>query len=930
MRIERVLIGALAPLTTALLFAPGQVAAQGQSASAAAMLEEVVVTARRREENLQELPLSIQAITADAMEAQGIYNMQQITDFVPNVVLQEDQRKNDTRLFIRGIGGGFSNPAQVFGVGMYVDGHYLSGSLGAFMSTLDVERIEILRGPQGTLFGKNTTGGAISIISAKPGPEFDSYVTLRAADFGQQDLRAMVNAPITDNFFFRGNFASEQSDGYYFNRFNGQDTGGTDQQSLGLAFRWEIGDNWTIDARLATAEDEDDNQGGQCRAYPRQDMYDLLIGTAQGGTAANPNPFTGPDLVLGTADDVVYTGPGPFAEGNGAWGSRNDDPALRLTPRNPGDPTLVGGSDLRIDALYPGANAVYLNSCDQDFSSGDVYQTYQDYNTRSWVSNDMFSLNALWESGGEFGPFEAASLQIQTASRYADYRYQQDRDFGPGIIDHIGNNPNPGSRGIQRNTDEFEVIFSGEIGERATLTLGAYWFEDVGMAGNGTCLSDWIAAYDPNAGPIDIGTGAPEGTINGQFDDDIICIPEGGTFFHRLPDSAGDQRSSTNAGRTGGESTAVFGHVVFHLTEQWDLAVGARWMDEARTQAHIEYGTVPGTCTQADVGPLEMCNPTYLMNRATMIEDGIHANVEASFDEITPLVSLSYHMNPGDTLENGMWYATVSEGFLTGAFNDELNPNNPGFTPAQRQNVIDIIPYGPEFLTNYEFGFKGTLFGGRLRLSADIFLMDYTDKQEAIEVDNSDGRFGPDPALEFTQNAADVEITGIELSLQSSPWEGGFFSLDVGYLDSEYTDFLVPNLDDLGGPLVDVSDSSIANRTPEWTLTASVEHAFLLGNGATLTPQLGLYMQPDFEWRSGRSVNDPDHPICHQPSYEKFRLRASYVPQSGNWQAAIFGYNLTDEEILFRCAPIRSGSYGAFYEAPSQWGAEFTMYFGNN
>ena len=138
-----------------------------------------MVTARRREENLEELPLSIQAISADAMQAQGIYNMEQISDFVPNVVLTEDQRKNDTRMYIRGIGGGFSNPAQVFGVGMYVDGHYMSGSLGAFLSTLDVERVEILRGPQGTLFGKNTTGGAVSWVSAKPGPEFDSYVTVR-------------------------------------------------------------------------------------------------------------------------------------------------------------------------------------------------------------------------------------------------------------------------------------------------------------------------------------------------------------------------------------------------------------------------------------------------------------------------------------------------------------------------------------------------------------------------------------------------------------------------------------------------------------------------------------------------------------------------------------------------------------------------------
>lgn len=933
--LQRCLLGSSALLTSALLLTSGQVAAQGQSASAAAMLEEIVVTARRREENLQELPLSIQAITSEAMEARGIYNMQQITDFAPNVVLQEDQRKNDTRLFIRGIGGGFSNPAQVFGVGMYVDGHYMSGTLGAFMSTLDVERVEILRGPQGTLFGKNTTGGAISIISAKPGPEFDSYVTLRAADFGQTDLRAMINVPITDNLFFRGNYAIEKNDGFYFNRFLNTDTGGTDQQSLGLAFRWEVGDNWTIDARLSTAEDEDDNQGGQCRAYPNQEMFDLLIGAAQGGTDANRLPFAGRDLVLGTADDVVYTGPGPFVGGGGAWGSRNDDTSLRIANFGP------GGSDLRIDALYPGANAFYLNSCDQDFSSGDVYQTFQDYNTRSFVDNDMLSLNALWESDGAVGPFESVSLQIQTASRHTEYRYQQDRDFGPGIIDHIGNNPNPNSRGIQRNTDEFEVIFTGDLSDRVTLTAGAYWFDDIAQAGNGTCLSDWIAAWDENGvntippDPGDDGIlGTPDdiialGTINGMNDDDIICIPEGGTFFHRLPDSEGDRRSSTNAGKTSGTSIAVFGHAVFRFSEQWELGVGARWMEDERKQAHIEFPTVRGSCSQAVVGPLEMCNAIYLMNRASIVESGVHANVEETFDEVTPMVSLTRHLTPGDRLDSGMFYGTISEGYLTGAFNDELNPNSPGFTPASRSLVTALIPYGPEFVTNFEFGFKGTLFDGRLQLAADVFLMDYTDKQEVIEVDNSDGRFGPDPGLEFTQNAADVEITGIELGLQAIPWDGGFISVDFGVLDSEYTDFLIPDLDNIGGPLIDVSNSSIANRTPDWTLTVSVEHAFLLGNGATLTPQIGMYAQEDFEWRSGL-IEGERSPICHQDSYEKWRVRASYVPQSGNWQAAVFGYNITDEEILYRCAPTRSGGFGAFYEAPSQWGAEFTMRFGGN
>ena len=79
------------------------------------------------------------------------------------------------------------------------------------MSTLDMERVEVLRGPQGTLFGKNTTGGAINVISAKPGPDFESSITLRAADYGQQDLRAMINAPINDTISTRFSYANENT-----------------------------------------------------------------------------------------------------------------------------------------------------------------------------------------------------------------------------------------------------------------------------------------------------------------------------------------------------------------------------------------------------------------------------------------------------------------------------------------------------------------------------------------------------------------------------------------------------------------------------------------------------------------------------------------------------------------------------------------------
>ena len=190
--------------------------AYAQTGTAATQLEEIVVTARRREETLQDLPLSIAVVSANDLQTQSIYRSDQVAELVPNLSLQEST-PGSSNVYIRGIGGGGSDPSYSYGAGFYIDGHYIPYSRGGFMSTMDIERIEVLRGPQGTLFGKNTTGGAVNIISTKPGPDFDSSLTARLGDFGQQDLRGMINFALTDNLFARISAASEDFDGYYYN-----------------------------------------------------------------------------------------------------------------------------------------------------------------------------------------------------------------------------------------------------------------------------------------------------------------------------------------------------------------------------------------------------------------------------------------------------------------------------------------------------------------------------------------------------------------------------------------------------------------------------------------------------------------------------------------------------------------------------------------
>jgi len=884
MKVGNFLTGLTAGSAVLLIAAPGQVAAQGQSASAAAMLEEVVVTARRREESLQDLPLSIAAITADTMQAQGIYDIKDITGFVPNVAFRSQDRRDRISIFIRGIGSGGPGSFRPVGSGLYIDGHYRPNNNGQLLSTMDIERIEVLRGPQGTLFGKNTTGGAVQIITAKPQQEFQSEILLRAADFGQQDFRGMINVPFSDTIAGRFAVAKETSDGYYFNRNLNKDYGGIDVEAISAALRFTPNDNWLIDLTFRSNEDDSDNMGGTCRPHPTQEALDALAADGQ--------------------DASAYTA---FADGISQWGGFN-------------------GGVGHVDRIYRGATLDFWDNCALDNQLGD-FVTSSEKDGFVKLENLFYNATAEWDSGGEVGGLDNLNVKFIAGRFWSNSNNWADRDYTPVSIDAIGSHISPGQ---ERATESFEVIFSADVNDRLSFTAGVHLFDDLAELGEQDCLNtlnaNFAALNDPTSG----------------FS--IECSFDGGTQFDRLGDrlSLGGPAVGAMSGYLKNESQAVFAHLTYDINDNWTLDAGARWTDEDRFFESTEFNTVSGTCIHGPAhylnnpnlprapatGPAnpgapprtEICAPTYLLTYNDVFAEGFYNNVGANFSEVTPMVSLTRQLAPGDTLESGMMYVTISEGFLTGAFNDELNTT---LVPE----LAPLLSYGPEFVTNYEFGFKGTMADGRLQLATSIFYMDYTDKQEEIEIDNSDGRFGGDPQVAIVTNAATVDIFGIEFELRASPWDGGFVSLDVGWLDNEYGAFTSFDPDAPGGT-VDRSNLAIEDFSPEWTVNASIEHQFLLGNGATLTPQLGVYFQDDFEWEAGLDQNAPPS-VCFQESYAVFRARATYQPADGAWQASLFGSNIGDERYYDYCDAARAGAFDYRYGQPDTWGMEFVYRWGN-
>lgn len=175
----------------------------------------IIVTAERRATDLQETPLSIIALTNEMVEAKGIEDLQDLARFTPNLSITPARGagNNNASFVMRGIAGGGGATGER-GVGLYIDGIYMPRTSGAILQVLDVDRIEVLRGPQGTLFGRNSTGGAIRIFSQQPTDEFAGYGKLSLSNLGRFDLVGMLNLPVSDTLAVRVQGGTLNQQGY--------------------------------------------------------------------------------------------------------------------------------------------------------------------------------------------------------------------------------------------------------------------------------------------------------------------------------------------------------------------------------------------------------------------------------------------------------------------------------------------------------------------------------------------------------------------------------------------------------------------------------------------------------------------------------------------------------------------------------------------
>lgn len=270
MKLQRVLLMGGSGIGLAILCATAHAQAGGSSAeeqvnaeNQAIVLEEVIVTARKREESLQDVPISVSVISSEQLAAQNIQRVMDLTNKLPNFLMVTGGVTGLTNVAVRGVEVNVRNAGFNPSVSFYVDGVYQGRPLNFNQDLVDVQRVELLLGPQGTLFGQNTIAGVVNIVTRRPQKDFDAFAEVKYGKYDYRDVRGSINMPIvSERFYARLSGAVTERDGYQRNLFTAKAHGNVDRknarvQLLGDFDRTQIlltGDYQRADERAATGE----------------------------------------------------------------------------------------------------------------------------------------------------------------------------------------------------------------------------------------------------------------------------------------------------------------------------------------------------------------------------------------------------------------------------------------------------------------------------------------------------------------------------------------------------------------------------------------------------------------------------------------------------------------------------------------------------
>jgi iron complex outermembrane receptor protein len=822
------------------------------------VLGEITVTAERRSENIQNVPIAITAVTAEVLESRGISDVAKLANISPNVQLDAGTpfSGSDTVLaaYIRGIGQNDFAFNQDPGVGVYVDGVYLARSVGSNTSMLDVERVEILKGPQGTLFGRNTIGGAISIVTREPGPDFKFKGSVTGGAFNRLDLQASADLPISDKIRSSLSFSSAKRDGYQRRiPFTNLDNlaNGTVPGNAGLSFIPDCGAPGTPCSYVAddstrfpaagygsSTREGGVNQWsarGKLVFLPNDDVKFTLSGDYQNiDQSASPNTVLGinPDAAgsLGSVYNACLVG-API-------GVICTEPRGGLSPTPAVMPLMPPLSGVNVDDDPFNNRLPY----DSRFETGNIDTSYATGNSFSKLKNWGVAATLEWAVGG------GAKIKSITAYRDMQWDVGMDLDGSPiQILETSFDMP-------QHEFSEELQLNGAAVSDRLNYSIGAYYFREAGHLHDYVIFPGGLLMVD---GPNDLET----------------------------------------------KAQALYAHLNFKVTDQFGITVGARYTKETKHfEGHqhddnaLTYKITGCYPYDAVFDPLPfgppggIPNPTGLTCQQAL---GFPSATEPyrffppgvqtlDFSNTSPTVGFEYHFS-----DDVMLYASYSKGYKTGSWTTRLSAPHPVYNDLPGGG--SSLDFDPEHATAEELGLKSELLDRRLRLNLAAFHTKY----DGIQLNSQQGI---SPTL---VNAGDAKIYGFEA--EATAVMGGGFSMNAafGYTHAEYT--RLNNVTDNGAVLTlnscplrtsDPNSACDLPKTPKYKFYVGPQYTTNLAGGSTLT------FNADWTY-TAKLFNDlGNEELLKRDATNIVNASITYGAPEDRWQFTIGGTNLSDERYI--------------------------------
>ena len=829
--------------------------------------EEVIVTAEKIEENILDVPMTITAFDAKALEELVLQDKTDLQNLVPGLQFGDEMDQEGQGTVIRGIGTRIAGQTHADrAVATYIDGAYTIGLYGTLPGGgFDLERIEVARGPQGTLNGRNSIAGSVNLVYKKPSAERDAEVMVEITDVSQQRVNAAVGGPLAGPVMFRLTGGIHTGAGRQENIGLGGDYDKPDHTFLAPQLRFKT-DRFDANIRWAMVRDK-----GVPRSLVtlsnlnRTDQF-ITLGP-QGGQLAPPPPNANP-----TPNDLyLYATPNPAINPNcpiGVPGFRCGDIKNKVALNFP------GRQDSESDqvTLYAQYDVTDTLSVRYSFHKGDVDMINikdADYANRVSVGEDPNTLDHTMAADGRASPFEDTHYILPYLYDETSHEVHVTSDFdGPfNFIAGLFTYENETFWDLVR-VDKTRPYRFGTADEQAVAASPIFGFVAVNNCGD--VLTGVVEAFG-------IGTADP------------AQAPENDGLYWYCPEGA--EHTETVRFYTGAtsETQAAFVSGTYEVNDQWTISGGLRHTEDEKAQppesgggfALVQIGSILGV---------------FFPNGAV--------GDPHTWDKTIGHLSVEY-----TTAADSLLYGRISTGYRAGGFHSPI----PG---------VDLPFIEEETLVNYEAGVKGLYLDSRLQIAAGLWLNDYDGFQLAGVQPPPPGlqlpAFTSTPLAEYTSNIDDTQIWGADFEFSfyfTEQWRlSGFYafqdsqigphsSVVWGHPRTEYGEWSHIDFDS-GQPTTTSYPLAVdltGNRLPmqpqnKLALTLSYEHS--LGD-------LGkLQLLGTFTFTDAQHPNIGGVPEYEIPAYRRWDASGVWTSADEKWSALLFVQNVMDEVGLVEFLPI--------------------------